>query len=152
MSSNLVESLIGALVLIIAGWFLVYAYERTEGGLSGGYTLQASFERIDGLGIGADVRLSGIKVGSIVASELDPKTYQAIVRFSVTDEVKLPLDTAAAITSEGLLGGTYLSLRPGGSLENLAPGDEIQETQDAVDLIGLIGKFMYGDSSAKQEE
>ena len=94
----------------------------------------------------------GIKVGSIVASELDPKTYQAIVRFSVTDEVKLPLDTAAAITSEGLLGGTYLSLRPGGSLENLAPGDEIQETQDAVDLIGLIGKFMYGDSSAKQEE
>jgi phospholipid/cholesterol/gamma-HCH transport system substrate-binding protein len=152
MSSNLVESLIGALVLIIAGWFLVFAYERTDGAVSGGYTLSARFERIDGLGVGADVRLSGIKVGAIVASELDPQTYQAIVRFSVAENVKLPMDTAAAITSEGLLGGTYLSLRPGGSLENLAPGDEIQETQDAVDLIGLIGKFMYGDSDAKKDD
>ena len=102
--------------------------------------------------MGADVRLSGIKVGSVVDSKIDPATYQAIVRFSVTDNVKLPLDTAAAITAEGLLGGTYLSLRPGGSLENLAPGDEISETQDAVDLIGLIGKFMYGDSDAKKPE
>lgn len=152
MSSNLVESLIGALVLIIAGWFLVFAYERTDSAVSGGYTLTARFERIDGLGVGADVRLSGIKVGAIVGSELDPKTYQAIVRFSVAENVQLPMDTAAAITSEGLLGGTYLSLRPGGSLENLAPGDEIQETQDAVDLIGLIGKFMYGDSGAQKEE
>ncbi|WP_262691774.1 outer membrane lipid asymmetry maintenance protein MlaD [Kordiimonas aestuarii] len=152
MSSNLVESLIGALVLVIAGWFLVFAYERTDGAVSSGYTLQARFDRIDGLGVGADVRLSGIKVGSIVNSELDPKTYQAIVHFSVAEHVKLPLDTAAAITSEGLLGGTYLSLRPGGSLENLEPGDEISETQDAVDLIGLIGKFMYGDSDAKKPE
>lgn len=152
MSSNLVESLIGALVLVIAGWFLVFAYERTDGAVAGGYTLTARFERIDGLGVGADVRLSGIKVGAIVGSELDPQTYQAIVRFSVAENVKLPMDTAAAITSEGLLGGTYLSLRPGGSLENLEPGDEIQETQDAIDLLGLIGKFMYGDSDAKKEE
>lgn len=152
MSSNLVESLIGALVLIVAGWFLIFAYERTDGAVAEGYTLSARFDRIDGLGVGADVRLSGIKIGTIISSDLDPQTYQAIVKFSVADQVKLPQDTAAAITSEGLLGGSYLSLLPGGSLDNLAAGDEISETQGAVDLIGLLGKFMYGDSDGGKKE
>lgn len=141
MSGNLVESIIGALVLIVAGWFLTFAYERTDGASVSGYVLQARFDRIDGLNLGSDVRVAGIKVGSIVASELDPLSYQAIISFSVDSSVELPVDTAAAISSESLLGGSYLSLLPGGMEEMLAPGDEISETQDAVDLLGLIGKF-----------
>jgi phospholipid/cholesterol/gamma-HCH transport system substrate-binding protein len=144
MSSNLVESLIGAVVLLVAGWFLVFAYERTDSVSAEGYVLQARFDRIDGLNVGSDVRVAGIKVGTILESELDRETYQAIVKFSVETGVSLPLDTAAAISSESLLGGSYLSLLPGAEEEYLAGGDEIEETQDAVDLLGLIGKFTSG--------
>lgn len=154
MSSNLVESLIGAVVLLVAGWFLVFAYERTDMANAGGYTLTARFDRIDGLGIGSDVRMAGIKVGSIVDSKLDPLSFQAIVTFSMNSDVHLPVDTAAAITAEGLLGGTYMNLLPGGMEETLVSGDQISETQDAVDLLGLIGKFIYGgeeDKNAKPE-
>lgn len=146
MSSNLVESLIGALVLLVAGWFLVFAYERTDAGAGNGYTLTARFDRIDGIGIGSDVRMAGIKVGAVVGTRLDAASYQAIVTLSMSKDVKLPTDTAIAITAEGLLGGTYMNILPGGMDEMLADGDEIGETQDAVDLLGLIGKFIYGDS------
>ncbi len=146
MSSNLVESIIGAVVLIIAAWFLVFAYERTDKVTAEGYVLSARFERIDGLNIGSDVRIAGIKVGSIIESELDASTYQAVIKFSVAPNVELPLDTAAAISSESLLGGSYLTLLPGGEEDMLKSGDEIEETQDAVDLLGLIGKFTSGGS------
>lgn len=146
MSSNLVESLIGALVLLIAGWFLMFAYERTDAGMAGGYTLVARFDQIDGINVGSDVRLAGVKVGSVVSNTLDKETFQAVVRFSVQSGINLPTDTAAAVSQEGLLGGKYLRLMPGGMLEVLADGDEIEETQDAVDLISLFGKFATGDS------
>lgn len=151
MSSNLVESMIGALVLLVAGWFLVFAYERTDAGAGNGYELTARFDRIDGIGVGSDVRMAGIKVGTVVESQLDPVSFQAIVTLSLDSELQLPTDTAVAITAEGLLGGTYMNLLPGGMDETLADGDEISETQDAVDLLGLIGKFIYGgdDSGAK---
>ncbi len=145
MSSNLVESIVGAVVLVVAGWFLFFAYERTDVATVNGYTLSARFDRIDGLGVGSDVRVAGIKVGTVLESVLDNKTYQAIVKFSVATGVTLPLDTAAAISSESLLGGSYLTLLPGGDEEMLVDGDLIEETQDAIDLLGLIGKFTSGD-------
>jgi len=144
MSSNLVESIIGAVVLLIAGWFLMFAYERTDSAAVDGYMLQARFDRIDGLNVGGDVRVAGIKVGTVLENELDANSFQAIVKFSVTSDVRLPLDTAAAISSESLLGGAYLSLLPGGDEDYLENGDEIEETQDAVDLLGLIGRFTSG--------
>ncbi len=146
MSSNLVESLIGAIVLLVAGWFLVFAYERTDSGAVDGYILQARFDRIDGLNVGSDVRVAGIKVGTVIDNVLDATSYQAIVKFSVASGVELPADTAAAISSESLLGGVYLSLLPGGDEEYLSDGDEIEETQDAIDLLGLIGRFSSGGS------
>lgn len=152
MSSNLVESLIGALVLLVAGWFLVFAYDRTGAGAGSGYELTARFDRIDGIGVGSDVRMAGIKVGTVANTKLDPVSFQAVVTLSLNNEVQLPTDTAVAITAEGLLGGTYMNLLPGGMDEYLQNGDEISETQDAVDLLGLIGKFIYGgDDSATQK-
>lgn len=146
MSSNLVESLIGALVLLVAGWFLVFVYDRTDMATGDGYTLTARFDQIDGIGVGSDVRLAGIKVGAVTFSRLDPQTFQAVLGFSVESDVELPVDTAAAVNQEGLLGGKYLSLLPGGMEEVLADGDEIEETQDSVDLISLFGKFATGGS------
>lgn len=152
MSGNLVESIIGALVLLVAGWFLVFTYERTETVSADGYQLSALFARVDGLTVGSDVRLSGIKVGTVIEQKLDPETYQAIVKFTVTSAIKLPSDSAAAITSEGLLGGSYLSLMPGIEEDFLENGGVITETQSAVDLLGLIGKFMNNDSGKKESE
>lgn len=148
MSNNLVESLIGAAVLLVAGWFLFFAYERTDQGAGDGYELEARFNRADGLTIGSDVRISGIKVGSVTEQKLDTETFQAVIKFSVRDGIELPADTAAAVTAEGLLGGVYLSLLPGGDIEYLENGDQIEETQDSVDLMGLIGKFMYNDDGS----
>lgn len=152
MSSSLVESLIGALVLLIAGWFLMFAYERTEGEVGSGYVLQARFDQIDGIGIGSDVRLAGIKVGSVIENQLDRETFQAIVKFTVNKDVALPVDTAVAVTQEGLLGGKYLSLLPGGMTDTLQDGDELEETQDAIDLMGLIGKFATGGSDGDKKD
>ena len=140
---NMVEAAIGALVLAVAVWFVVFAYGRTSGAASGsGYTVSASFPNVSGISAGTDVRLSGMKVGQVTSAAIDPKTYQAILKLSLDSSVKLPADSAAAITSEGILGGNYVSLQPGGDTEMLKNGDEITETQGSVDLMGMIGQFV----------
>lgn len=140
---NIVEALIGLLVLLIGIWFVVFAYQRTNGGhVSGGYSVVARFPNISGVSVGTDVRISGMKVGSVVSEDLDPQTYQAVLRLSLDSAVKLPVDSAAAITSEGLLGGNYIALQPGGETAMLKDGDEIAETQGAVDMMGLIGQVV----------
>ena len=142
MRGNFVESVIGAVVLFVAASFLIFVENRTDGNLDGSYELVARFDNVTGLTVGSDVRLGGLKVGSVTAASLDPKTYQAIMRFSVDEKIILPEDTAAAVSAEGFLGGSFLALLPGGFEENLADGDEISETQDAIDLIGLVSKFI----------
>lgn len=153
MSGNLVESLIGALVLVVAGWFILFAYEHTDVASSEGFQVSAVFDRVDGLSVGSDVRLAGIKVGSVVSQSLNPETLQAIVTFTIQKDLKLYADTAAAITSEGLLGGNYLSLLPGPGIDDeelLTNGSLITNTQPSVDLLGLMGQFMNSDSSKKE--
>lgn len=139
---NIAEALAGLVVLLLAAWFLVFALERTGSGSGGHYALMARFPNTAGISVGSDVRVSGLKVGSVTAQKLDTDSYQALVTLSVNNNVKLPLDTSAAITSEGLLGGSYIELIPGGDDEELMPGDEIIDTQGATDLMGLVGSFI----------
>ncbi len=143
MSNNVVESIIGALVLVLAIGFFTFTYNRVEVGNMEGYELVAKFDRIDGLQVGSDVRMSGIKVGTVLGQELDKENFLAVVRFSVIPDVALPIDSSASVTSEGLLGGHYLSLSPGGMDEYLEEGDEVEFTEGAVDLFGLIGQAIY---------
>jgi phospholipid/cholesterol/gamma-HCH transport system substrate-binding protein len=151
MRGTLVETLIGAVVLLVAAWFLYFAYTRTEMGAVGGYTVSARFDRVGDLGNGADVRVSGIKVGTVVAQTLDPRTYEAVVRLGIQSDVKLPEDTSAKIAAAGLLGGSYVLLEPGAAEEMLQDGDQIAYTQGAVDLMGLLGRFIYGSAESGQE-
>jgi phospholipid/cholesterol/gamma-HCH transport system substrate-binding protein len=148
MSRNIVETILGAVVLIVALGFLAWAYGRSEAGDPGGYTLRAKFDRVDGLEIGGDVRISGIKVGQVLAQQLDPVTYRAEVTFSVRDGIELPSDSSAAIVSTGLLGGKYLALVPGGDDRLLADGGELTLTQSSVNLEDLIGRYIFGQGSA----
>lgn len=148
MSHNVVETVLGGVVLVVAVGFFGWAYGRSNVGDPGGYTLTASFDRADGLSNGADVRVSGIKVGSVLATSLDPQTYRAKVQFSVMSAVELPSDSSAAIVSSGLLGGKYLSLAPGADDVMLEPGGNITLTQSSVNLEDLIGRYIFNQGSA----
>lgn len=144
---NVTELLAGAVVLVVAVGFLGYAVANTGRTTTGGYTLSADFERIDGLGPGSDVRLAGVKVGRITTARIDPKTYQAKIQFSVDPQIKLPTDSSAEITSDGLLGGKVLQIVPGGDEKMLPDGGKITITQSAVSLEDLLGKFIFSVST-----
>jgi phospholipid/cholesterol/gamma-HCH transport system substrate-binding protein len=140
---NVTELLAGAVVLAVAVGFLGYAVANTGRTGTSGYTLNASFERIDGIGPGSDVRLAGVKVGRITGTTIDPKTYQAQIKFTVQSDIRLPTDSSAEIASDGLLGGKVLALVPGGDDKMLADGGKLQITQSAVSLEQLLGKFIF---------
>jgi phospholipid/cholesterol/gamma-HCH transport system substrate-binding protein len=150
MTRNLLETLLGAIVLIVAVGFLVFAYNTSQVDQTGGYELIARFDKVDGLERGSDVRISGIKVGTVIDQTLDPETYRAEVRFSLREDVQLPADTSAAVVSNGLLGGKYLALVPGGDIEMLEPGDEVTLTQSAVNLEDLIGHMIFNQGGGEQ--
>ena len=143
MRRNLIETILGGVVLVVAALFLAFAYSSTGIQAVSGYELFAKFDRIDGLKDGGDVRMSGIKVGTVLGQEIDPQTYLAVVRLSVDPSIKLPLDSAAEIVSDGLLGGKYMSLVPGAEEKMIKPGGEIKFTQSPLNLESLISQFMF---------
>jgi len=145
MSENTTEVLVGSVVLAAAVGFLIYAGQVT--GFSGGGAandFSASFRSIEGVSVGTDVRMAGVKVGTVTNLTLNPETFRAEAVFTVSENVALPDDTAVIVSSEGLLGGNFVELLPGGSLENLAPGSEIEDTQSSVGLVELLLKFVSG--------
>lgn len=152
MSENTTEVIVGGAVLAAAIGFLVYAGQMT--GVTTGqteYPLTASFRSADGVDVGTDVRLAGVKVGRVTAVELDPETFRAETAFTVRAGIQVPDDSAIAVSSEGLLGGNYVEILPGGSPFTLTPGDEIEFTQGSISLISLLMKFVAGDSEETSE-
>jgi len=142
---NPAELVTGAVVLAVAGAFLVFAIANTGRSFaSSGYPLHASFDHVDGLSAGADVRIAGVKVGSIQAIRLDPKSYLADVSFTVAPGIKLTTDSSATVATDGLLGGKYLALAVGGEEKDIPPGGEITITQGSVNLESLLGKYIFG--------
>lgn len=150
MANSLVETLIGAVVLGVAGVFLVFAYSSAGGAPSHGYELSASFTQADGIVTGSDVRIAGIKVGTVTGMGLDPERYLARINFNIENEVCLPDDSQVKVASEGLLGGTYLSIEPGGNDACLEAGDEIVFTQGTIDLMGLISQAIFSMGSGSK--
>ena len=149
LKDSLVEALTGLLVVLAAVWFVTFAYNRTERGAAAeGYAVKARFPNVSGISVGSDVRVSGMKVGTVTAQTLDPASFQAVTVLTIRGDVRLPSDTAAAITSEGLLGGSFIALQPGGEQAKLKAGDEIADTQGATDLLGLVGSFINRSGSS----
>lgn len=144
---NLAEVAVGAAVIVLAAGFLGYAVAHSGRSSSTGYPMHAAFERIDGLTIGADVRLAGVKIGRVTETSIDAKTYQALVTMTVADNIALPRDTSAAVSSDGLLGGKYINLVPGGDERILPRGGRITVTQSAVNIEDLLGRFIFSATS-----
>ncbi len=147
MASERSEILAGGIVLAVALGFLVYAGNASGfGSDAGSYPLKASFRGVDGITVGSDVRLAGLKVGTITALSLNPQTFFADATIMLRNDIVLPDDSAILISSEGLLGGNFVEIQPGGSPDNLGPGDEIEDTQGSVSLVSLLMKFVGGKS------
>ncbi len=149
MGRNVIETLMGAVVLLVAAIFVFISYQsgNVSSSSGNGYTLHAKFQQTGGVAIGSDVRLSGIKIGSVVNQTLDKTSYLANLTLSIQRDIKLPRDSSAAIVSEGLLGGKYIELQPGADEEMFAEGDTIHYTQDSINIEQLIGKFAFGSAS-----
>ncbi|WP_415183030.1 outer membrane lipid asymmetry maintenance protein MlaD [Phaeovulum sp.] len=153
MSESPTEVLAGAAVLAVALGFLVWVGQGVGlGREADSYELRASFRSVEGVTIGTDVRLAGVKVGTVTSLSLNPQTFFADATVSIKKNVVLPQDSAILVSSEGLLGGAFIELQPGGSFENLAAGDEIEDTQGAVSVISLMMKFVDGPAAAPAAE
>jgi phospholipid/cholesterol/gamma-HCH transport system substrate-binding protein len=145
MAENTTETIIGAAVLAAAAGFLIFASQATGIGPEGrNYELTASFRAADGVTVGTDVRLAGVKVGTVTALDLNPVTFRADARVSIREGIELPEDSAILVSQEGLLGGYYLEIQPGGSPFNIERGGEILDTQGSVSLVTLLMKFVSG--------
>jgi phospholipid/cholesterol/gamma-HCH transport system substrate-binding protein len=147
VTRNIVETLVGAIVLCVAIGFGVYAFTATEASSPKGYEIMARFSRVDGLKRGADVTMAGIKVGTVTAMDLD-KNYYAVVRMSIRNETKLTTDTFAKIISESLLGGMSVTLEIGNADQFLAAGSMITKTQGAVPFTELLSVLVQPGGTA----
>lgn len=150
-SNNVVETIIGAIVIIVAAVFIVFAYKSTSAGAFGGYELTADLPRADGINTGTDVRLSGIKVGTVSDLTLKPN-YLVTMHMRINPDVKIPTDSSVVVTSSGLLGSSYVSISPGGDDTMMKNGDKFGHAQGSVDLMGLVGRFINGGGGQQQQQ
>ncbi|ALN40958.1 outer membrane lipid asymmetry maintenance protein MlaD [Rickettsia rhipicephali] len=143
MQQNIIETIIGFVVLIIALLFLIFAYKTGSSITSSkGYQVTAHFQSAEGIVVGSDVMISGIKIGSVKKITLDPNSFYASVYLNINDDVKIPKDSKAQVVTSGLLGGKYISILPGNDDENLAANEEIKYTQSTINIESLINKII----------
>lgn len=146
MTRNITETLVGAVVLAAAGGFLYFAGHAVGASVQGDeYTLTANFRSVEGLNVGSDVRMSGVKVGTLTKISLDPVTYKAITEISVDNNISIPDDADIKVASDGLLGGAFLEITAGGSPFMLEDGGEIIFTQGSISFLNLLMKFATSD-------
>ncbi|MCY4229700.1 MAG: outer membrane lipid asymmetry maintenance protein MlaD [Alphaproteobacteria bacterium] len=150
MRRSVLETIIGAAVLLAAGAFVFFAYSTADLGRSGGYEVTAEFDNIGGLAVGADVRMSGIKIGAVSEQNLDTQTFAALVTLSIDSSIKLPTDSSVKIASESLLGGKYVQVTPGAEDDVIPPGGRIRFAQSSVSIEDLIGRFIFSGSDDKK--
>ena len=157
MGRNVIETIMGAVVLLVAGFFLVFAYSQADLGTVKGYQVQAAFSSVGGLANCGDVRINGIKVGTVLDQKIDTTSFNAVVTMSITPDIHLPVDTVAVVDSEGLLGGKFVKLIPGRSAQTIAAGGNIENTKNYQSLEEMVGKVIFlatdsgGGPSKKQD-
>ncbi|MGF1630066.1 MAG: outer membrane lipid asymmetry maintenance protein MlaD [Kiloniellaceae bacterium] len=150
MRRNMIETVMGGVVILVAVAFVVFAFRSA--GLSNagreGYTVTVEFSDASGLNAGTDVRVAGVKVGTVVAQRLNPDTYFAEVTLGISESVRLPSDSSARIIPDGLLGGNYVALEPGGDEDYIADGGKILYAQGSVNVVDLLGRFIFSAAEA----
>lgn len=143
MKQNAVETVLGGVVLLVAAVFLTFAVQTAQVRAVEGYSLSASFLKVGGLANGSDVRINGIKVGTVKNLTLDPETFDAVISMSIRPDVQVPEDSVASVGSSGIIGGKFVDLVPGGSKQMLADGGKVQRTKDFKSLEDQVGEIIF---------
>ena len=143
MRRNVIETIMGGAVLVVAVVFVVFAFSSTGMGTVDGYRVHARFDNASGVTPGTNVKMSGVKIGTVVRQKLDPKTYFADVTIAIDKDIRLPTDTSARIVPEGLLGGNHVMLEPGGAMEMIEKDGRIQFTQGAINIVDMVSRLMF---------
>jgi len=151
MKNNLFEVIVGTFVLGSAIYFFFFSFNKSNISTSKTYQVSAKFDNIDGVSIGSDIKISGVKIGTVASEIIDPETYRAILKLNINQEIKLPTDSSAKILSSGLLGGKYIGIEVGAEEEMLQNGGQIQFTQSGINFEELLGKFIFGSSKKDGE-
>ncbi len=152
-NNNYFEIIVGTFVLICALFFLFSSMKTAKVGPTAGYQLMAKFDNVSGVNIGSEVKISGVKIGVVEEQSLDTENYRAILKFRISEEIKIPADSSIKIASESLLGGKHLAIEIGGDEEFLNEGDEIEFTQSSINFEDLLGRFMFsGDNKNKNSQ
>jgi len=153
MRRNMIETVMGAVVLLVAVAFVVFAFRSASLSNAGrdGYQVTVEFNDASGLAAGTDVRMAGVKIGSVVEQRLNPETYFAVVTLGISDTVRLPSDSSARIIPDGLLGGNYVALEPGGADDFIAHGGKILYAQGSVNVVDLLGRFIFSAADAASD-
>ncbi len=145
MRENVTETVVGAVVVAVAAGFMWYAAGVSGMGSGGnGYELTAEFRSAEGVTVGTDIRMAGVKVGTVTGLALDPNTFRAQATLSINEGIPVPDDSTAIVSSEGLLGGNFVEIVPGGSFDNYAEGAQILDTQGSISVVQLLLKFVSG--------
>jgi phospholipid/cholesterol/gamma-HCH transport system substrate-binding protein len=161
MTRNPIETVLGAVVLIVAIMFVAFAYSTANvRPIGDGYHVSAEFLKVGGLTRGSDVRMSGITIGTVADQQLDPKTLTAHVVMNIKSNIQLPTDSEAEIVSDGLMGGKYVNLVPGHAADKIPPDGKITHAKDFQSLEDLVGQIIFlatqepgksGDAPAPQD-
>lgn len=144
-NNNYFDFIIGTFVILCAAFFFYSSFNSSKINTSSGYSLYAKFQNVNGISSGSDVKISGVKIGTVTDQFIDEKTFRATVKFSIDNKIKLPSDSSAKIVSDGLLGSKFLEINPGSQDDFLASGDELIFTQSSVNFEELLAKFMFSD-------
>ena len=154
MRRNIIETVMGGVVLLVAAGFVILVFQSGNVTSPSGYEVTAEFDNASGLTPGSDVRMSGVKIGTVTGQRLDPDTYFAVVTMNISDSVKLPRDTSARILADGLLGSNFVALEPGGDEEMILAGGQIDFTQGSINVVDLLGRFIFSaaDAASKDDE
>ncbi len=148
MRKNIIETVMGAVVLLVAITFVIFAFQSSDVQTVRGYQVIASFDDASGLAAGTDVRMAGVKIGTVATNALDPQTFLAKVTMNIDDNIQLPTDTSARIIPDGLLGGNFVALEPGGDEELIKDGGVINFTQGSINVVDLLGRFIFSAAEA----
>lgn len=144
MKHNIFEVIVGTFVLLCAAIFFIFSFQQSNISTSNTYQIVAEFDNIGEIGNGSDVKVSGVKIGTVDKQTLNPETYRAKVTLNIYNNIELPTDSSAKIASSGLLGGKFISIEPGADEEILEDDDLIIFTQSSVNFEELLGKFIFG--------
>jgi phospholipid/cholesterol/gamma-HCH transport system substrate-binding protein len=148
MRRNIIETVMGGVVLLVAIVFVIFAFRTSDVTATSGYQIKAQFDDASGLAPGTDVRMAGVKIGAVASQSLDPQTFLATVVMTIDESIKLPTDSSARIIPDGLLGGNYVALEPGGEETSIEAGGSIQYTQGSINVVDLLGRFIFSAADA----